>query len=453
MSPLWRLALRNLSRNRRRNLATASAVALGYAALVLIGAWVTRVESFLRVNAIYLQHHGHVAIFQEEGLEKAAARPSRYSLTVVDQARILEAIERDPRVEFAGRYLRGMGLAGNGCRTVPFIGIGVELEVHRRALAHPEVLRVNPAFAVPLRGRPLPEYQHVPGALGLSSGLARLLNKPRVHDEFPPDAEVILVPDCTGPDAATQVASDANVQLAGLSFDGSLAAVDGEVVNIFRTPSMDTEDQTVLTSLETLQRLYGTDAATYLAVFLQDERQAAPFAADLARRVAEAGVAAAVYTYDDERLNPFYVGTMTFLASLVTFIAFLVTSVVVLGVMNAMTLTMLERTQEMGTFRALGYRRGHLLGLYVRESVLLAAAALAAGLVLAYAVSALVNTLDLRISPPGVPGTLRVYIVPGAGVAFAAAALLLPLTSLVTWLVVRRRARLETATLLTMATA
>ncbi|MCL4845341.1 MAG: FtsX-like permease family protein [Acidobacteria bacterium] len=453
MSPLWRLSLRNLSRNRRRNLATASAVALGYAALILIGAWVTRVESFLRVNAIYLQHHGHVAVFQAEGLEKAAARPARYSLTAADQAQVLEAIGGDPRVEFTGRYLRGMGLAGNGCRTVPFVGIGVELDVYRRAIAHPEVLRVNPEFAVPLRGRPLPEYRAVRGAVGLASGLARLLNKPRVHDDFPPDAELILVPDCTAPDAAAQVASDANVQLAGLSFDGSLAAVDGEVVNIFRTPSIDTEDQTVLTSLETLQELYGTDAVTYLAVYLRDGRETATFAADLARRLESAGVASAVYAYDDDRLNPFYVGTMAFLASLVTFIAFLVTSVVALGVMNAMTLTMLERTQEMGTFRALGYRRRHLLGLYVRESVLLAAAALAAGLVLAYAASALVNALDLRISPPGVPGTLRVYIMPGAGVALAAAALLLPLTSLVTWLVVRRRARLETATLLTMATA
>jgi putative ABC transport system permease protein len=336
---------------------------------------------------------------------------------------------------------------------VPFVGIGLDLEVHRRTLGHPAVLRANPEFAVPLKGRPLSEYRDVPGAVGLSSGLARLLNKPRVHDEFPPGVELILVPDCTAPEAAAQVASDANVQLAGLSFAGSLAAVDGEVVNIFRTPSADTEDQTVLTSIETLQGLYDTDEVTYIAVFLHDDRDAATFAADLGERLRAAGVAAAVYPYDDDRVNPFYVGTMAFLASLVTFIAFLVTSVVALGVMNAMTLTMLERTREMGTFRALGYRTRHLLGLYVRESALLAVFALVAGLALAYVASGVVNALDLRISPPGVPGTLRVYILPGAGVAAAAATLLLPLTSLVTWLVVRRRARLTTAELMTMATA
>ncbi len=190
-----------------------------------------------------------------------------------------------------------------------------------------------------------------------------------------------------------------------------------------------------------------------MAVFLHDERDARAFAADLAERLRASGVAAAVYPYDDDRLNPYYVGTMAFLGSLVTFIAFLVTSVVALGVMNAMTLTMLERTREMGTFRALGYRTRHLLGLYVRESVLLAALALAGGLVLAYLASGVVNALDLRISPPGVPGTLPVRILPGALVTAGAAALLLPLTSLVTWLVVRRRARLTAAELMTMATA
>jgi len=47
MTGAWRLALRNLARNRRRNQATAVAIAFGYAGLVLLGGYATRIERFL----------------------------------------------------------------------------------------------------------------------------------------------------------------------------------------------------------------------------------------------------------------------------------------------------------------------------------------------------------------------------------------------------------------------
>ena len=97
----------------------------------------------------------------------------------------------------------------------------------------------------------------VDGAVGLSAGLARLLGKPRVHDELA-GAALTLVPDCGTPKAAVQIAADANIQLAGMTFDGSLSAIDGEIVNLFHTPTAETEDQTVVTTLDTLQRLYAT---------------------------------------------------------------------------------------------------------------------------------------------------------------------------------------------------
>ncbi len=76
-------------------------------------------------------------------------------------------------------------------------------------------------------------------------------------------------------------------------------------------------------SLETLQEpLRDRTPSPTLAAVPARRRETATFAADLARRLESAGVASAVYAYDDDRLNPFYVGTMAFLASLVTFIAF-----------------------------------------------------------------------------------------------------------------------------------
>ena len=188
--------------------------------------------------------------------------------------------------------------------------------------------------------------------------------------------------------------------------------MDGEVVNVFHTPSIDTEDQTIVTSLPLLQELYGTEDITFVAAFLHEAGDATKVAADLRRTLAQAEVPAEVFTYLDYDVNPFYVGTMQFLGSLVTVIGVLVIAVVVLGVVNAATLTVYERTRELGTFRALGYTRRQVTALFLREVLLLSLVAMMAGLVLAFGAAALVNAANIRFSPPGVPGTLQLTVTP-----------------------------------------
>lgn len=448
----WRLAIRNLRRNRRRNIATLLAVALGYAGMTLFGGYISRIELFLRTTSVYLQHTGHVAIYAQGGLDSAMARPSRHSLDAAAQARILAVAVEDPRVAFATRYLRGMGLAGNGCRTVPFVATGVEPAVFGRILHHPDVLYVSAEFARPVKGRALPEATDVEGAVGLAAGLARLLGKPHVHDEVR-DAPIVLVPDCTSPDAAEQIAADANIQLAGMTFDGSLSAIDGEVVNLFHTPASDTEDQVVLTTIDTLQRLYATDAVTYISLFLHRAGDAAAVTREFGDRLRSEGLAVELYPYNDARVNPHYVGSMAFLGSLLIFVGTLVTVVVVLGVLNSATLTVYERTREIGTFRALGWRRAQVSALFLREAVILAVAGLAVGMALTLTVAGVVNAANIRFQPPGIPGDIQLVLWPLWYVYVTVALVLLPLSALVTWGVARRRVRERTADLLTATTA
>jgi putative ABC transport system permease protein len=303
-----------------------------------------------------------------------------------------------------------------------------------------------------LRGRLVSAATDVEGAVGLSAGLARLLEKPRVHDEIE-GAGAVIVPDCGSAEAKAQIASDANVQLAALDFDGALSAVDGEVINVFHTPSVDTEDQTVITSLRLMQRLYTTESITFVAVFLHDASDAEGVATDLRRELAARQVPADVHTFNEYDVNPYYVGTMQFLNSLVAIIGVLVIAVVVLGIVNAATLTVYQRTRELGTFRALGYTRRQVARLYLREVLLLSAVAMAAGLVLAFGAALAINAANIRFSPPGVPGQIQLTVTPNLTVAAAVALAMLPLSLVATWVVVRRRVKERVADLLVATTA
>jgi putative ABC transport system permease protein len=453
MTGAWRIAVRNLRRNRRRSLATGLAIGLGFAGLSLLGGYAYRVERFLRTNSVYIQRQGHLTIYKTGGLEKAASKPAAYSIPGPDQEKLLSILSKEERIELTARYLTGMGLLGNGCKTVPFVGLGVDPPSERRILEHPTVGRTAPTLGHPLRGRQLHEASDIDGAVTLSQGLAALLGKTRVHDDFGAGEAAPRVPDCSSLEAAKQLSADANVQLAALTHGGSISAVDGEVVSFFHTASTQTEDSALVAGLPLLQKLFETDAITYVAVFLKSDAGASDYARDLEGRLRAAGLDVEVLPFDDERANPYYVGTVRFLLSMVGFIVLLVSGVVALSVLNTMTLSVLERTREIGTLRALGFTRSQVRGLVVREAAALAVFSAIGGALLALAVAQGVVLADVHFSPPGVPGTVRLYITPTLTIFLALASGLLPLSVLAALVAARNRVRSRVADLLTSATA
>lgn len=443
------LALRNLTRHRRRSLTTGLALALGFAALLLLGGYVARSESLMRTNAVYLQHYGHLAIYKRGGLGRVASRPKQYGLTGDEQTRALSLLTALPEVAFAGRYLTGKGLVGNGCRSLPFLAIGVEPDIEQTLLSQPAVLRDAPELARPLRGSSLAEARAIPGATGLSRGLAHLLRKERVHDELPEAPDSFSIPDCSTPEGQRALTRDANVQLAALTYDGALGAIDGEVVHVFRTPLAATEDSSLVTNLHDLQQLLDTDRVTYLAVYLREGFEAAQLVRPVRDALAERGVEADVYAYDDARLNPYFAGTMGLLDAISRFFAVLVGCVVALSIANTITLALHERTRELGTLRAIGYRARQLSGLFVCEALLLCLLASLAGLLLGGGIAAAINAADIHYQAPAMSAPIPFLIQPTAAHAARLFVGMALLTVATTYVVVARRTRDPIVKLLT----
>src|SRR5690606_22370016 len=88
-----------------------------------------------------------------------------------------------------------------------------------------------------------------------------------------------------------------------------------------------------------------------------------------------------------------------------------------LGMMNAMVMSVLERTREIGTLRAVGWSRNRVLGLILGESVVLSLAGGVAGVLLGVGLTELASRL------PGVGFLLQGSYTPaifaqGVGTAF-----------------------------------
>jgi putative ABC transport system permease protein len=82
------------------------------------------------------------------------------------------------------------------------------------------------------------------------------------------------------------------------------------------------------------------------------------------------------------------------------FIFSIVLTVVVMSVANSMGMTVIERTREIGTLRAIGLRRSGVVRLFTAESMLLSLIGCITGLLLALTVRYGINVAQISYTPP-----------------------------------------------------
>jgi len=135
--------------------------------------------------------------------------------------------------------------------------------------------------------------------------------------------------------------------------------------------------------------------------------------------------------------------------NLVSIIAVLVLFFVILiGVVNTMRMSIRERTREIGTNRAIGMQRGDVRQVFVMEVVILAFAACAAGILLAYGLMALLSsiTIDLRDNPFSMFFVNKhLYFFPTAASIIGNYVVIVIAAFLISFLTARRAAKLQVA--------
>jgi putative ABC transport system permease protein len=102
-------------------------------------------------------------------------------------------------------------------------------------------------------------------------------------------------------------------------------------------------------------------------------------------------------------------GTQDFIFSIVSGV-FL--TVVLLGIVNAMLMTVLERTREIGTMLAVGMRRRKIISLFLAEGMVIGLVGGALGLLVGYSVVLWLHHTGIPLPAPGatVPSIIRPFV-------------------------------------------
>jgi putative ABC transport system permease protein len=416
MSLLLRIAWRNIVRNRRRSLMTASAVAAGALAMLLFLGYTTYI--FLGMETGNVQRIGHLSVFRSGYFLYGTGNSAAYGIDRYGD--VIGLIADDPVLRPMVNVLTPtqllMGIAanysGDNAASRTFIGIGL-VPSDRDRMRRWDPYGTGNVFAADRR---ISDSDESRGLIG--TGLARILNlcAPLALPDCPPasapgsspDRAAVIHEDLTelaGREASatpTRKPDAPRIDLLAATVGGAPNVVSLNVSGAQPQGAKEIDDAFVLMHLGLAQQLvYGRSEhkATSIVIQLHRSQDMARARVRLAQLFREHQLDLDIRDFGE--LTPFYGQVIRMFTGIFVFIALVMGMIVLFAVVNTMTMNVMERTNEIGTIRAMGLRRGQVRAQFIAEGALIGVIGATLGAVLAFVIAAVVNASGLTWIPPG----------------------------------------------------
>jgi putative ABC transport system permease protein len=429
---LFKIAFRNILRNFRRSLMTASAIAVGTIALVLFGEYLSFVMVGLETGAVISS--GHYTVFKQGYFDFGSGNPAAYSIDNYESD--IALIENDPvlkpMLNVVTPSVSLFGIAGNFSidTSKTFFGYGF-------VASDREKMRVWDEYQLGYSSRhgglDLSDSDVTHGVVGV--GMARILGicaplkvadcppPPRPKEEVvegappPPD-----VPGLSAGDRAEAVATAADaaprIDLLGATAGGAPNVVSFYVVKAVPQGIKELDDSYIGMNIKLAQELlYGRGEHKAVSIQIQLNRSEDMQAARARLEELFARHRLDLEIHDFKDMSPQYNQIVSFLSAVFGFISVIIGVIVLFTIVNTMSMSVMERVNEIGTARAMGVRRGGIRLQFLIEGWMLGTIGATLGIVLATLLAFWFNHMGITYTPPGqaapVPLVLRTHGVGG----------------------------------------
>ena len=413
------IALRNLLRNARRSIATMLGIAIGAIAILLFGGYKSNIN--YSMQTAYVRVGGHLQIQQRDYFLYGSGNPSAYGILNYEQ--IIAAIQADPElkkmISMVTPTLQFNGIAGNYSagvsRTIIGNGIVAADQVKLRLwnpyalhLDTPELRLANSASDAGMVGLGLARVLHLCEALKISDCPQQERLVESSGTSIPADIAALSSLESDSRPAASGSIRDADaarkIELLTSNPRGAPNVVSLNIIHAESQGFKEFDEIYVVLHLQQAQKLvYGAQRpkVTSIIVQLRDSDLTAAAKSRIETKLARYLQDESLVIRDYAFLNPFYVQSTQMFDTIFGFMFVLIGGIVMFTVSNTMNTTVVERTIEIGTLRAIGLRRSGIRLMFVLEGALLGLSGALAGLLLALGMAYLINHLDLHWLPPG----------------------------------------------------
>ena len=356
----FRLALRNILRQRRRSLTAIAAIGFGVVSLMLAAGYIEWSYWSIREEST-INQTGHIQIsrpgFHQDG------RSDPFAYLIEGSPQNLKGLAGLPQVKNVAPRLVFNGLVSFGENTLSFIAEGIDPD---RDPYSSNILVVE--------GQLLSSSD--PKGVVLGAGLASNLG----------------------------VKTGDTIVLLSNAATGGINAVEGKVRGLISTSMKDFDDNILRVTIGMAQQLLRTNGAhTWVITLKQTELTEA-----VHTQIKQAGWFNQLEITPWSQLADYYNKTVELFSRQVGVVKLIIGLIIVLGISNTMTMSVMERTREIGTAMALGLRRRRILSLFIIEGLLLGLIAGLVGLGLGYLLAAVIS--EVGIPMPPAPGMSRGFI-------------------------------------------
>jgi putative ABC transport system permease protein len=424
-----KIAIRNIFRNTRRSMTTLATIAIGAIAVLVFGAYVTYIELGVQTGAV--QQNGHLQVFSNGYYTYGTGAPAAWG--IADYPSVIRLIRDDPvlqpLVAVATPIQAVAGIAGNfkNDTSKTFFGVGFVPSDRDR-------MKVWNEYRIGMRAvtrSGMADDEPSKGVTGL--GLVRILGlcaemhldgcppprqAPRraeiAADKLaPPSVDLTELAGRDQPAGKPEAAAAPTIDLLAATAGGAPNVVSLQIARVDAQSFKEADDNYVGMNLSLAQDLiYGRGEHRVSGIVLQLHRSEDLAAARTALRSLFARHQLDLEIRDFVELTPQYTQIINLFESIFSFIATIIGIVVLFTVSNAMGMSVVERTDEIGTTRAMGVRRAGIRRQFLVEGSLLGVIGATAGVILAFVVAYAINHAGLTWTPPGATTAvpLRLYI-------------------------------------------
>ncbi len=373
MTAWFKIGLRNLVKNRRRSIVTILAISLGFAAVNLFGGFTTYMYTANRDGSIYSAYMGHIAIFKKGITERRVKDPSKSLLTPAELDTIRKTCERIPGIILVTPQLRVTGLLSNG--------------------------RVSTIFAA---------QALMPSSIDVFAKMTKINILNDFEGQKMRDDDIYGVALSKGIAQALELNIGSDAVAMANTADGQMNALDLKVVQIFDAPTNAMNDKMIRLPLEFAQTLYDTQGAHAMVILLERTEDTQAIRNQLQTALTQQGVDFDIKTWDE--LSEWYTKVKDMFDIIFLFLFIIVFVIVTMSVINTMSITVLERTREIGTLRALGLKRRGVISLFAIESCLLGIGGILGGMLLCLLGWFLIYYFKITWIPPGISTRIPLQI-------------------------------------------
>ena len=354
-----RLAARNLARQRKRTALALGTVSGGVLAFLLAGGFINWIFHDMRESTIHSQL-GHIQITRPGYFERGISDPYRYLLPAIDPALKTEttgAVALTPRLAFSG-------LLSKGDETISFVGEGVD-----------------------------PEKE---------APISRAITIVQGQDLTMAGASTILLGEGLAANLGAKVGD--SVVLLATTAEGGINAVEVTVAGIFATITKAYDDSVLRAPISIARQLMRVEGATSWVMLLARTEDTRAAMAQLTARLPPGEYELTPWS----RLADFYNKTVELFSKQLGVVRLLIALIVILSISNTLSMSVIERTSEIGTSMAIGVRRNGILRLFLWEGALLGLIGGLVGIVGGVLIGQAISSIGITMPPP--PGMARGYI-------------------------------------------